>query len=185
MKKHSKKTLRKKMRKIRRIMPAGKIKDLSKKVMANLLSLEKVKEAESFFIYVSFGNEVQTHGLIKRFLKQEKVVTVPEIIGEGLMDAYQITDWHQLKPGKYDILSPTSTQPFKGRLDVCIAPSVAVTEKGHRLGRGRGYYDRFLNKHPEMFVIALAFNQQIVDKIPIEQTDRLVDVIVTEDRIIK
>lgn len=166
-------------------MPVEKIEGLSKKVMANLLSLRKVKEAESFFIYVSFGNEVKTHELIKRLLKLEKVVVVPKIIGEGLMDAYQIFNWNQLKPGKYNIVSSTTNQSFKGKLAVCIAPSVAVTEKGHRLGMGRGYYDRFLNKHPDMFVIALAFNQQIVDKIPIDQTDKLVDVIVTEDRIIK
>jgi 5-formyltetrahydrofolate cyclo-ligase len=184
MKNQSKKTLRKKMKKMWQIIPVEEIEALSREVMANFLSLDKVKEAESFFIYVSLDDEVQTHDLIKALLKKGKVVTVPKIIAEGLMDAYQITDWHQLKPGKYNIPEPVIKYPYKGKIDICIAPSVAITEKRHRLGRGRGYYDRFLAKHPDVFVVALAFNQQIVDKIPFEQTDKLVNVIVTENRII-
>lgn len=166
-------------------MTTWKMKVLSKKVITNLLGLKKVKEAKSFFIYVSIGNEVQTHDLIKKFLKEGKIVTVPKVIGEGLMDVYQIKDWHQLKPGKYNILSPTTMRPYKRKLDVCIAPSVAVTEKRHRLGRGRGYYDRFIANHSGMFIVALTFNQQIVSRIPLDQTDKLVDIIVTEDRIIR
>jgi len=181
----SKSLLRKRIRRLRRNLASENVKKLSAKVISNLLKLKEIETAKSFFIYVSVGNEVQTHDLIKWLLKKDKVVTVPKILREGVMKAYQITDWSQLKLGKYNIFSPTNKQSYDQKLEVCLAPGLALTKQGSRLGRGKGYYDRFLENNPEVLVIALAYDFQIVPIIPSEQNDKLVDIIVTEDKVIR
>lgn len=158
---------------------------LSKEAVYNLEELPEVKSANSLFAYLSLIYEVRTHDLIWRLLNQHKIVTVPKILENNEMDAYQITDWAQVEPGRWNILEPFTETPYKGKIELCIVPIVAFNDNLQRLGKEGGFYDRFLAKHPEMLKIGLAFEQQRVEYLPTEAIDVPMDIIVTEKRILR
>jgi 5-formyltetrahydrofolate cyclo-ligase len=84
----------------------------------------------------------------------------------------------------YRISEPDSAlpQPVITDKTVCIIPGLAFTEEGGRLGYGGGYYDKFIQENHDMTTIALAYEELIVDQLPLMQHDLRVDIIVTEER---
>jgi len=179
-----KRELRTKMKKLQGSMSSDSVKKLSEKIIVRSLKLQEVKNARSFFIYVSVKSEVQTHKLIEKLLKQGKIITVPKILEKGIMQACQIASFDGLKSGKYDIPCPASKNFYKGKIDVGVVPGLAFTTELERLGKGGGYYDKFIAENSEIFTIGLAFESQIVPYIPTIKDDQLVDMVVTERRVI-
>ena len=100
------------------------------------------------------------------------------------MIAVPLKSWDDLEADKMGILTPRSSQVALGPFDVAITPGLGFTEKGGRLGYGRGYYDRWFSHYEVKTKIGVAFEVQIVDELPMEKTDVLLDMLVTEDRII-
>ena len=92
-----------------------------------------------------------------------------------------VADLHE---GMYRIPEPDSAlpQPVITDKTVCIIPGLAFTEDGGRLGYGGGYYDAFILEYPHIYTIALAYEELIVDQLPLMQHDLTVDLIVTEER---
>ena len=181
----SKQQLRTRMKAKRDSLLTGDVHDWSARICNSLLNLEEVRCARSVFVYVSCRSEVRTHSLVQRWLESDKIVTVPRTAGGAVMTAHRIDRWSQLTAGDFNILEPHETEPYSGPLDICIAPGLAFTLAGDRLGYGRGHYDRFLAAHPALPVFGLAFEAQIVDCIPAESTDRRMNWIVTERRVIQ
>ena len=89
-----------------------------------------------------------------------------------------------LAEGYKGILEPVAWTLAEEGQALVILPAVAVDVKGYRLGQGGGYYDRYLQAHPQHPTIALAFEMQVVDHLPVESFDWKVWVIVTEERVI-
>jgi 5-formyltetrahydrofolate cyclo-ligase len=154
------------------------------KIRAELLSLEAIRGANTWFVYVSSGSEVSTHDLIRTLLTQGCTVTVPRIVGPDAMITRQIHVWEDLHLAEFGILAPPPGEPFAGAIDVCICPGVAFTERGERLGAGRGFYDRWLAAHPPRLAIGLAFECQLAPELPLELHDRRMDFVITENRVI-
>ena len=175
----SKKELRKKILKIVSSQTEKQITTNSKIISQKLLALPIVKKSKSFFIYVSFGKEVKTHEIINKLINNGKTVTVPKILKPGIMTAVEISSQKQLVLGKFNILEPLSSKPYEKKIDVGIIPCVAVSPTNIRLGRGGGYYDRFLKQHGEMYNIALAYDFQMVERIPSETHDQKIDLIIS------
>jgi 5-formyltetrahydrofolate cyclo-ligase len=73
--------------------------------------------------------------------------------------------------GKVGIPEPT-TPPFEGDIDVIIVPAVAFDKEGNRLGRGGGYYDRFLKKQSHATFIGVGYDFQLVDEVPVRKHDQ-------------
>lgn len=155
-----------------------------KKIEARLRTLDVFQQAYKILFYVSFLSEVQTHQLIKEALKNKKV-GVPLVNNKELL-IKEITDFSQLSPGHKNILEPSSDLPdLKVEdLNLIIVPGVAFDKKHYRLGYGGGYYDRLLAKDNDHISIGLAFEEQIVDDLPIESHDQKVDFIVTDKRVL-
>jgi 5-formyltetrahydrofolate cyclo-ligase len=171
-------------------MDAGERDRLSHCIQGRLLSLTEVQSAQTVFVYVSTRSEIHTHALIEQFVSQGKSVIVPRILGakksnDWRMIAVRISTFDNLKPGRYGIREPAGATPFDGPIDVCIAPGIAFTERGDRLGSGFGHYDQFLAKHPVKTTLGLAFECQIVPHIDHEPHDRRMDIIVTDQRVIR
>jgi len=156
----------------------------STEVWRKLLKLEAVRDAKSWFIYVSTGSEVETHEMIRQLLVRGNIVCVPRVIGPQDIVAQQIHSFGELRLSEFGILAPPPGEAFRGGIDVCICPGIAFSENGDRLGSGRGYYDRYLSAHPPRITIGLAFECQIVKDLPAEPHDRPMDWIITERRII-
>jgi 5-formyltetrahydrofolate cyclo-ligase len=181
----AKRKLRAAMTAVRKQLSVDSRTEDSRRIEERLLELPEFAGAETFFVYVSCRSEVQTHGLIRCLWRQGKVVTVPKVPRSGLMEAHRIDDWSQLEPGPFDILAPVGTRPCVESIDVCVTPGLAFTQRGDRLGSGRGHYDRFLSERPTILAIGLAFDCQIIEQIPSDAWDRAMRLIVAPARVIR
>ena len=102
------------------------------------------------------------------------------------MDAHTVEDLaRDLKPGRFGLAQPENGVPIDPRtIDLIFVPAMAYDEGGHRLGRGGGYYDRFLSgRAPEAFRCGVAFECQVLDHIPYKEHDCSVEALVTEKRL--
>ncbi len=156
-------------------------------IIEKLEDLPEFNAAKNILTYVSFNNEVDTHVLIKKYLlTKTKNIIVPKVIGENLR-LFKISDFSNLAVGKFGILEPLKGEKFDANKlsdsDIIIVPGIAFDTEKNRIGYGKGYFDRLL-KNTCAKKIALAFELQIVDKIPAEKHDIKVDKIITEKRII-
>jgi 5-formyltetrahydrofolate cyclo-ligase len=174
----------------RDILSAEQRKQKSSLIAERLCGLRAVKDACSWFVYVSFQREVETRSLIGRLLAEGKQVSVPSIDeSTKTMSASLVTSMeHDLEPGCYGILEPAAgrLQPVESStIDVVIVPGAAFSIDGFRIGYGGGYYDRFL-KNCSAVTIGLAFDMQVVGHVPHEKRwDVPLDFIVTEARLIE
>ncbi len=156
------------------------IKQKSQRICAVLTQLPEFKRAKSIAFYISTKSEVHTHDLIKTLLeKKEKKVSVPVYSANVLSE---ISSWSELSEGAFGILEPKNLSVVNDA-DLIIVPGVAFDRQCNRLGHGKGFYDKLLKNYKGKS-IALAYEQQIVDKIPTEDHDVKVNKIITEKWII-
>jgi len=160
----------------------------SSSIIDRLFNIQEIRSANSFFIYISFSSEVITHDAVRLLLQNGKTVAVPYIdIQKESMLPVQLKGFHLLEPGPMGILQPKKEGlcPVPpDTLDIIIAPGIAFSEKGWRIGYGGGFYDRFLRLYRKP-VYALAFELQINRQIPFDSAyDVPVDYIITEERLI-
>ena len=80
--------------------------------------------------------------------------------------------------GDFNILEPQN-EPYTGNFDLIVVHGVAFDRQGNRLGRGKGYYDRFLCQHLKVKRIGICFDFQLVDSIPTEPFDIRMDEVIT------
>lgn len=156
-------------------------------IYENAMSLSEWEKAKNVFVYVGVGCEVRTDALAERLISDGKQVCVPLCRGKGEMDAVYIPDLDCLKPGRYGIPEPETcgVKAIPEELDVIIVPGVAFGIDGTRLGRGAGYYDRFLSRAAKAKKIALCREAALEKTVPTEPHDEKVDIIVSEQRVIK
>jgi len=140
-------------------------------------------------LYLSMESEVQTFALLRRLLALNKVVLAPvmEPTSKKLLP-YQIANPEiDLITNKYDIQEPNPQRckllaPVE--IDLVTVPGVAFDAKGHRIGYGGGYYDRFLKKCQKSLWVGLAFECQLVEDVVCAEWDLPVHKIVTEKRVL-
>ncbi len=157
----------------------------SEKIKGRLYAHEKFKIADTVMFYISEDFEVNTEQMIRDSLKSGKKIAVPiTVVSQNKLIASLLVDFDkELSKGPYGILQPKSDfvrpVPLK-KIDLIIVPGVAFDLRGYRLGRGTGYYDRFLSKIPESaLTIGLAFDFQLVDNIPTSSRDIAVKEIIS------
>lgn len=182
-----KKALRNQILDQRNTLSEEEVEVYSSRILDRLLRLEAVMTASEVFTYVSLGSEVDTFALILSSLISGKKVYCPKIIEKGIMKFYRITSLEQLVPGKYDILEPVGDEEgsIYGNHQVMVLPGVAFDTALNRIGYGGGYYDRYLSIYDKSGCkkIALAYELQMVESLPVEEHDKKVDLIVTESAI--
>ena len=162
----------------------------SRAIVASLFSLPEIRSAAHLFVYVSFRSEVRTQEFIEGCLAAEKRVSVPVTLTRtSSLLAVRITDpAAQLRPGYCGIPEPAPTWTAANRcdpdsIDVVIVPGSVFDPQGGRLGYGGGYYDRFLSlEAPHALRIALAYDLQVVDHVPLEPHDQRMDRVITEKK---
>ena len=158
-------------------------------IQKKLLELDIIKKAKNIFIYVSFRSEVKTLYAIKKLFIENKTISVPLThVEQKRMDAVHIDNLkYDLKPGYCGILEPTEERAAghifpPERIDVVVIPGSVFDMRGGRFGYGGGYYDRFLEKIPKAKRIGLAFDLQIVQEVPLQSHDEILDCILSEKR---
>lgn len=134
--------------------------------------------------YYSVGSEVPTMQIIQDVLRDRGEAYLPVVTGARTMEFGRITSLAGLRSGIHGVPEPryftAGTCP-----DVVIVPAVGVAPDGSRLGYGLGYYDAFLGTHKTGTTIATVLEKQIVKKIPADEHDIRIDMIITEKRTIR
>ena len=166
----------------------GDTREMSRRVIARLMTLPEIKDCSVIMTYVDFGKEVRTVPLISDLLNQGKRVVVPYCENDEIQ-LFWLKNLKELAPGYIGILEPKielrrlsdrHVQP--NELQLILVPGMAFDSHCGRLGRGKGFYDRFLKKTPKNALkIGLAFDWQMVDNIPMTENDQYVGVVVTEN----
>ena len=123
-------------------------------------------------------DEVDTHAFIQRW-SREKQILLPVVAG-SVLELRRYTSPADLKPGAYGIQEPVGT-PFTdyAAIEFIAVPGVAFDVAGHRLGRGKGYYDRLLPLLPHAFKAGICFPYQLLDEVPCEAFDVCMDAVIT------
>lgn len=161
----------------------------SQAICARLVGMTAFMGARHVFAYVSRGNEVLTHDLIRDLLMDGKRVGVPAFDRER--NEYHAS-WirhfpDDLQPGKLDILEPRADHRRVvewDQFEVLLIPGLAFDGRGHRLGRGKGYFDRMLERATGV-KIALAYDFEVLAEVPAAAHDVPMDFIVTETRVVR
>lgn len=179
----SKPQMRAQLRRIRDDIPADKRPLYDNIIQKKLLSLHEVIQANAIFCFISFDNEVDTHELIKKLQQQGKDIVVPKLLQTGRMAPIALESWQDLEADSFGILVPRSSKPFNSGIDLCLTPGLGFSPSGQRLGYGCGYYDRWFAENQVKQKIGIAYECQILDEIPTDESDVPLDKVVTEKRI--
>lgn len=163
---------------------------LSSKISQRLFRLRELEAAKTVSTYINIGSEVKTGEILAWCLDQGKRVIIPvtDRANRRLIFSELRAPHRELEPGTFGILEPKPEflrpVPLE-EAQVVLVPGIAWNLQGYRIGYGGGYYDRTINSiRSRVLTIGLAYEFQIILRIPTTRYDRAVHRIVTERRVI-
>lgn len=176
-----KQQLRRTMRALEAGLSARYKEESSRAIAGHLLAMPEYQEAGTVFCFVGTDREIDTRPILEDALAAGKRLCVPLCTGKGIMELRQVTDLRQLVPGAYGILEPPADSPLVSvdEVDFAVLPCLTCNHLGQRLGRGGGYYDRFLS-HYRGGTVLLCREKLIREEIPLEPHDYPVPWVLTE-----
>lgn len=181
----AKSALRKKYKQIRSDFTALNKEHLDYEITHNVLGSMSYKYCKTLLLFSAKGSEPDTNFIAKQALSDGKRVFFPKTFDDGIMTFYRINDMSELqKDERFGIKEPPLTAEEyvpKGSAELCIVPGLCFDKNGHRLGYGKGYYDRFLAKFKGVSC-GLTYSGCITDEpLPFEKRyDKSVDLIFSE-----
>lgn len=176
--------LRKEYLRLRRNLRREEGLEKSAKIYQKTLKLAVLKTAQIISIYLSVNNEVETKPLIDFLIRSGKGVFVPQFKDYGYRFC-KFESWDDLEEGPLGIMQPKTDKIIRAEsLDVAILPGIAFDQKGVRLGYGKGVFDKLL-EGSKAHKIGLAYDFQITEELPREKHDLVMDIVVTEKRVIE
>ena len=144
-------------------------------------------ESQIVFMYVSYGMEADTLQLFSYLKQLNMKVAFPKVMDttNRIMSFYKVDDLLELEIGYKNIPEPTGNVVMDDVTNdaIVIVPIVAFSDKCKRVGYGGGFYDTYLSSHKFKKVIGIAFEYQHYDDMDMEEHDKTLDFIVTEERI--
>lgn len=150
-------------------------------IAARLFDAPFYASAKTVMTYLSYKSEPDTLGILARMLADGKTVCAPVCYENGRMEAYAFEDVGVLVPSVLGILEPPQQRRiFPAEIDLCLVPGCCFNEKGHRIGYGGGYYDRYLQTFPG--VTCGLFYDCLKTEFLAEETDIPLHYIITEKR---
>lgn len=181
----SKAELRKQVRAVlKNLHPSRRVKESA--CVCTLLEQQPFwRQTRSILFFASTPDEVNLWPCLEAALASSKLVCLPRSLPD--QDAYcaaQVRDLqNDIVPGRFGIREPVPHCPEVplNRLDLILVPGLAFDRMGHRLGRGKGHYDRWLTARSGL-ICGVAFDEQLVDAVPVEPHDLIVDCILTPSR---
>ena len=176
-----KQQLRRTMRALESGLSARYKEESSRAIAGHLLAMPEYQEAGTVFCFVGTDREIDTRPILEDILAAGKRLCVPLCTGKGIMELRQVTDLRQLVPGAYGILEPPADAPIVAvdEVDFAVMPCLTCNRLGQRLGRGGGYYDRFLS-HYRGGTVLLCQEKLIREEIPLEPHDYPIPWVLTE-----
>ncbi len=170
-----KKALRAAIRAQKRAMTEEQIWEKSRLLGEQLRADPLYRQASCIYGYLPYNQEVRTTDMLRQALLDGKRVAVPKVYGDTMRFLY-ITDFSQIAPGYCGIPEPAFDEPVAQEADALVLmPGLAFDRNGNRMGYGGGFYDQFLAREPEHPTVALCYDFQMVESVPVEDFDRPVD----------
>ena len=165
--------------------------ELSRRIVGAFMALPEYANAETVMFYIDVRSEVRTRHDLELALKSGKTIVVPWCNADGELELFRLDAMDELELGMYRILEPRTElralpekQVNVESLDLIMVPGVGFDRRGARTGHGKGYYDKLLqHARRNTPLIALAFECQIFDEIPVADHDIFMDKIITEDQV--
>lgn len=175
--------LRQRMRELLQQLPAAVQSAGSDAVCRYVSALPQYRRAERIMAFLHMPGEVSLDALIAAAVAAGKEVYVPRCLGPGLMEAARLPSLAAAVSGAYGIRTapPDSPAVAATSLDLILVSGLAFDAAGHRLGRGAGFYDRYLQPLRRDVSIAVAWQAQSVAAVPTEAHDVPMSLIVTEE----
>lgn len=156
----------------------------SRKICKLIEDMPIFQSSHNILAYHSLADEVITHEFILKW-NLKKCIYLPRIFGEDIYLAKYKSE-ENLCQGKYGIMEPLSEIDINlDKIDVAIIPAVAISKKGNRIGRGKGYYDKLLSRQNIGCKIGIIYSFQLCDDFNPDTHDIPMDYIVTEKGILK
>ena len=146
-------------------------------ILENFFSLPEFQRSKTILFYASFDGEVDTFTMMQRAQKLGKRIALPAILRDKKMIIPKLIENLQedLNTGPYGIKQPCYDKKKSldlKEIDLVVVPGIVFDKMNHRLGRGAGYYDRFLAKLPKGIPsVGLAFDFQVVERLPNQKHD--------------
>ena len=169
-------------------MPSEQRSLKSRKACQNLISTPEFQSASTVMMYLSLPHEVDTSEAILHAWQLGKIVGVPKISWQQRhMIAVQINSLEtEFSTSASGLRNPVTGVPVPfGDIDLVVTPALGFDRKGNRLGRGGSYYDRFFaNKELKAHRCGFAFAEQVVDSIPVTESDQPVDSLVSDKEVV-
>lgn len=171
-----KKFLRKQIALVKKSYSKSQLIELSSPIINKILNNPKFLSAKYILLYHSLSDEVYTHDLVNKCLSN-KTVLLPIVNNDTL----QIREYKSINDtviGSYGIVEPLGKEfTDYSLIDLVIVPGVAFDKNRNRLGRGKGFYDKFLST-VSCYKIGICFPFQILDSIPTDCHDIKMDEII-------
>jgi 5-formyltetrahydrofolate cyclo-ligase len=177
----------------RALLSEAEVEENSRKIIESIYKTDEFISASCIMCYVDFKKEVKTEDFIKLCLSMGKRVAVPVIIKDSVnfktIIASEIYSFgNDMERNSFGILEPKKEalrEVDPSQIDLMIVPGLAFDIYKNRLGFGAGFYDKFLeNTKKDCYKLAVAYEMQIIEKVPTEEHDKVMDSIITEKRII-
>jgi 5-formyltetrahydrofolate cyclo-ligase len=161
----------------RRLLTHEQVQEQSARIIAQIEQMTVFRDARTILLYYPIHNEVDLRPLLTKYAGQ-KTFLLPVTHRHSIeVRPYEGED--KMHKGRFGVPEP-QTAAYKGTIDVLFVPGTVFDTKGHRIGRGGGYYDKFLSKHPQVPKIGVCYPFQLKKKdIPVTWRDRKVDQVVT------
>ena len=152
---------------------------MSLTVVERLKANSQFSHARTLFIYSSLSDEVDTTTLLDSLALCGKTVVLPKVVDAENMELRLYIGRQDFAVGSYGIMEPTG-KLFTALhdIDVAVVPGMAFDRNGHRLGRGKGYYDRMLAQMPQAYKIGICFDFQLMENIPHDTHDISMDEVI-------
>ena len=177
--------LRERMRALRAAIPAGDRRRMAQAITDRLFTLPTLDSAEVVMVFASFGSEVPTDGIVDRLHALRRTVLLP-FVEDGELRASRFGPGDRTVATTYGPREPaTPSVVDPAEIEAIVTPGLAFDRRGHRLGYGGAFYDRYLpTLGTRAFRIGIAFHQQLVEEVPSGEHDAPVDVVVTDREIV-
>jgi 5-formyltetrahydrofolate cyclo-ligase len=173
---------RKHIRDIKKRYSASELRQMSAPLTSELLANDAVRSASAILLYWSLPDEVYTHDIVRQLAKEGRTVLLPKVQPDNTLTQHRYTGDADMTCGAYGIMEPATPaltdderDTLLGKGSVSIIPGMAFSIDGHRLGRGKGYYDRLMSQLTMTFKIGLGFDFQIFKEIPHDDHDIRMD----------
>lgn len=168
-------------------LTAHQKKEKSRQITGKILKSPEWQKAELFLAYLSFQHEVDTEQLIQSAFEEGKLVGAPRIEGDTLI--FHKWTGHNAIVHSYGMAEPHHLSPTIAPEDyntLALIPGLAFDHGKNRLGRGKGFYDRFLeiNSHKAFTSVGVCYHWQLYNRIPVSKNDKPVDLVITDEQII-